>query len=193
MLCIAGACLGWALENNLTQRLSLRDPIAIVQTKGLLGGGSALALALLLGNEVPPVSILGWGLVLGFVSYGLSVVLAVYAMRLIGVAREAAFFAAAPFVGAIVSVAVLGEHFGLRELSAMLLMVLGINLLLREHHTHPHRHESMPHDHRHVHDEHHRHPHLPEDPPGEPHAHRHDHAALEHDHPHLPDLHHRHH
>ena len=61
---------------------------------------------------MPPVGTLAGGLLLGLVSYGASVVLAVYAMRLIGVAREAAFFATAPFIGALVSVAVLGEHFG---------------------------------------------------------------------------------
>jgi drug/metabolite transporter (DMT)-like permease len=193
VLCIAGACLGWALDNNLTSRLSLRDPVAIVQAKGLLGGGFALALGLLVGNEVPSVKTLSWGLLLGFVSYGISVVLAVYAMRLIGVAREAAFFATAPFIGALVGVAVLGEHFGPREVGATLLMLVGINLLVREQHAHLHAHEPLEHDHRHVHDEHHQHTHLREDTTVEPHAHRHEHTALEHQHPHLPDFHHRHH
>src|SRR6185369_9074415 len=75
VLCIAGACLGWALDNNLTSRLSLRDPIAIVQAKGLIGGAIALGLAFLVGNEVPPVGTLAGGLLLGLVSYGASVVL----------------------------------------------------------------------------------------------------------------------
>ncbi len=193
VLAIAGACLGWALDNNLTQRLSLRDPLAIVQAKGLLGGSIALALAVAVGNEVPPARTVGWGLLLGFVSYGLSVVLAVYAMRLIGVAREAAFFATAPFIGVLVSVAVLGDRFGLRELVAMVLMVGGLCVLLRERHAHHHTHEPTEHDHRHVHDEHHQHAHLLHDPSGEPHAHQHAHAGLAHEHPHVPDIHHRHH
>jgi drug/metabolite transporter (DMT)-like permease len=193
ILCIAGACLGWALDNNLTSRLSLRDPIAIVQAKGLLGGGFALALALLLRNEVPAASTLGWGLLLGLVSYGTSVVLAVYAMRLIGVAREAAFFATAPFIGALVSVAVLGEHFGARELWAAFMMLGGISLLVYEEHAHAHTHEPLEHDHRHVHDEHHQHAHPDREPVAEPHAHRHKHTTLEHAHPHVSDLHHRHH
>jgi drug/metabolite transporter (DMT)-like permease len=193
VLAIAGACLAWALDNNLTQRLSLRDPLAIVQAKGLLGGGSALALAVAVGNAVPPARTVAWGLLLGFLSYGLSVVLAVYAMRLIGVVREAAFFATAPFIGVLVSVAILGEHFGRRELAAMLLMLAGLGLLLRERHSHVHAHEAMQHDHRHVHDAHHRHAHVSDDPAGEPHTHEHEHPALEHDHPHMPDVHHRHH
>jgi drug/metabolite transporter (DMT)-like permease len=193
LLCIAGACVGWALDNNLTSRLSLRDPLAIVQAKGLLGGGFALALALLIGNDLPPASTVGWGLLLGLVSYGASVVLAVYAMRLIGVAREAALFATAPFIGALVSVSVLGERVGPREFWATVTMLVGIVLLLRETHAHLHTHEPLAHDHRHVHDEHHQHAHLCEDPPGEPHTHEHTHAALEHEHAHVPDLHHRHH
>lgn len=193
LLCIAGACLGWALDNNLTSRLSLRDPLAIVQAKGLLGGGVALAMALLIGNDLPPTSTLAWGLLLGLVSYGASVVLAVYAMRLIGVAREAALFATAPFLGALVSVGVLGEHVRPREIGATLIMLVGIVLLLREAHAHLHTHEPLEHDHSHVHDDHHQHAPLCEDPPSDPHTHQHTHAALEHEHAHVPDFHHRHH
>jgi drug/metabolite transporter (DMT)-like permease len=193
VLGVAGACIAWALDNNLTQRLSLRDPFAVAQAKGILGGGLGLVLALALGSEVPPARTIAFGLALGFASYGLSVVLAVYAMRLIGVAREASVFAIAPFVGVLVSVAVLGDPFGSRELAAMLLMLVGLVLLLRERHDHLHTHEALRHDHRHVHDEHHQHAHGLEDPPGEPHAHEHQHLALEHQHPHVPDIHHRHH
>ena len=190
---VAGACLGWAIDNNLTQRLSLRDPLAIVQVKGLVGGILALALAVAVGSAVPPARTIAWGLLLGSLSYGASVVLAVHAMRLIGVARQAALFATAPFVGVVVSVAILGEAFGLRELVAMILMVAGLGLFLRERHSHRHVHEPITHDHRHVRDEHHQHAHGAVDPPGEPHAHEHTHPVREHDHPHVPDLHHRHH
>jgi drug/metabolite transporter (DMT)-like permease len=193
VLAIAAACLAWALDNNLTQRLSLRDPVAIVQAKGLIGGGIAITLAFMIGNHAPPVAMLVWGLLLGFVSYGLSVVLAVYAIRVIGVAREAALFATAPFIGVVTSVAILRERFGLRELGTMFLMLTGISLLLRDQHAHLHAHDPVAHDHLHVHDEHHQHTHLPEDPPGEPHAHLHQHDPVEHSHPHAADLHHRHH
>jgi drug/metabolite transporter (DMT)-like permease len=193
VLAVSGACLGWAIDNNLTQRLSVRDPLAIAQVKGLLGGSVALALAVLFGRSAPPAVVVGLGFLVGFVSYGLSVALAVYAMREIGVAREAALFAAAPFLGVGVSVVLLHEAFGLRELVAMLLMLTGLGLLATERHSHRHVHEPMRHDHRHVHDAHHRHAHAPGDPAGEPHAHEHTHTTLEHDHPHAPDAHHRHH
>jgi drug/metabolite transporter (DMT)-like permease len=193
VLAIAAACVAWAIDNNLTQRLSLRDPLAVAQAKGLLGGGVALVLALIVGFEPPAVGVVGSAAAVGFVSYGLSLACAVYAMRAIGAAREAALFTTAPFMGALASVVLLHEPLGARELIAALLMVIGLGLLAGARHSHRHAHEALRHDHRHVHDVHHRHAHTTADPPGEPHAHEHVHAALEHEHPHVSDEHHRHH
>ena len=193
VLAVAAACLAWAVDNNLTQRLSLRDPLAIAQVKGLCGGGVALGLALAFGVAPPPIGVVGSAAALGFVSYGLSLALAVYAMRAVGAAREAALFATAPFIGALASWLLLHEPFGIRELVALALMVAGVVLLARERHSHRHVHEPLRHDHRHVHDVHHGHAHGAADPPGEPHAHEHVHEPLEHEHPHVSDVHHRHH
>jgi drug/metabolite transporter (DMT)-like permease len=191
-LCIAGACMAWGVDNNLTQRLSLKDPFAIVRIKSLSAGVFNLTLGLALGGTLPGIQSVALALLLGLCSYGASVVLDAYALRLVGAAREAAYFATAPFVGAIGAVAMLGEPLSLFDLIAMLSMALGVAALLRERHSHLHRHEEMTHTHLHVHDEHHRHHHGPSDPLGEPHSHEHHHAPLTHDHPHLPDAHHRH-
>lgn len=192
MLAIGLACLAWALDNNLTQRLSLRDPFAIVRIKTLAAGSFNLALGLLLGGHLP-----GWGvcvaaMLLGLVSYGGSVVLDAYALRLVGAAREAAYFATAPFVGALLSTLLLGESLRAADFIAMFTMALGVAALLLERHSHWHEHEPLEHEHAHVHDEHHQHVHPPGTTPGEPHSHSHRHAALAHEHPHLPDAHHRH-
>jgi drug/metabolite transporter (DMT)-like permease len=192
MLCIAGACLCWALDNNLTQRLTLRDPVAIVRQKALGAGTFNLLLGLALGGRMPSVLGAIVALALGSLSYGISVVLDAYALRLVGAAREAAFFASAPFVGALASTFIIGEHLRWVDVVAMAVMVLGVGLLLTECHSHRHAHGEMLHDHMHEHDEHHQHDHGPTDPPGAPHAHPHRHAPLVHDHPHVPDLHHRH-
>jgi drug/metabolite transporter (DMT)-like permease len=192
VLLLCAACAAWALDNNLTQRLSARDPFAIVRVKTLVAGLVNTALALSLGAELPPAPALGAALALGSVSYGASVVLDAYALRLVGAAREAAYFATAPFVGALLSVALLGDRLGMVAAVAMLLMAIGVALLLRERHSHVHRHDELEHEHLHEHDAHHQHRHGPLDPPGEPHSHAHHHAPLTHDHPHVPDLHHRH-
>ena len=192
MLAIAGACAAWAVDNNLTQRLSLRDPFAVVRVKSLSAGSFNLLLGLALGGKLPPIGVLIAALLLGLASYGASVVLDAYALRLVGAAREAAYFATAPFVGALVSTFVFGERLQTFDVLAMLLMAAGVAVLLRERHSHWHRHEAMDHEHVHVHDEHHRHSHGPNDPTGEPHSHAHHHEPAQHDHPHLPDAHHRH-
>jgi drug/metabolite transporter (DMT)-like permease len=190
VLLIAGACLAWALDNNLTQRLSLRDPIVVVRIKALGAGGCTLAIAALRG-QVPTVSsVLALALLLGAVGYGLSIVLDMYALRILGAAREAALFATAPFLGALASVPLLSERLSIPDALAMALMAGGVALLLTERHSHLHTHEEMEHDHMHVHDEHHQHEH--EGPVIEPHSHPHKHASLTHEHPHVPDLHNRH-
>lgn len=188
--CIAAACGCWALDNNLTQRLSARDPVSLVQLKALAAGAGALGLAAALGQPFPGPRQVGWALALGSLSYGASIVLDAHALRLLGAAREAAFFATAPFVGAALSVAVLGERPSGFDLAGALAMAAGVAVLIRARHGHAHAHEAMEHDHLHVHDEHHQHAH--QGPVTEPHAHPHAHAPLTHDHPHVSDAHHRH-
>jgi drug/metabolite transporter (DMT)-like permease len=193
VLLLAGACLCWGLDNNLTQRLSLRDPFAIVRVKTLVAGVVNTTLGLVVtGGQLPAAVYVAGALVLGSLSYGVSVVLDAYALRLVGAAREAAYFATAPFVGAVAAVAFLGDSLRGYEVVAMGSMAVGVALLLREQHSHLHEHEPLEHEHLHEHDEHHQHAHAPGDPPGEPHSHWHRHEPLVHDHPHLPDAHHRH-
>lgn len=192
VLLLAGACAAWALDNNVTQRLSLRDPFAIVRVKTLAAGSFNLALGLAVAGRLPSPRVAAAALALGSVSYGASVVLDAYALRLVGAAREAAYFATAPFLGALAAAALTGEHLGWSDGLAMAVMAGGVALLLRERHGHTHTHQPLDHDHAHIHDEHHQHAHGPADPPGEPHAHAHHHAPLAHDHPHTPDAHHRH-
>jgi len=191
-LAIAGACLAWGLDNNLTRRLSAADPVQIALIKGLAAGAVNLVLALLAGAQLPSAAAIGGAAVVGFVGYGVSLVLFVLGLRHLGSARTGAYFATAPFIGAVVAIALLGEAVTLQLVLAGLLMAIGLYLHLAESHEHEHRHDSFEHEHRHTHDEHHRHAHRPGDPLSEPHTHRHRHVPLVHKHPHYPDLHHRH-
>ncbi|HWE23386.1 MAG TPA: EamA family transporter [Myxococcales bacterium] len=187
---LVGACAAWALDTNLTQRLSIRDPVALVRFKGLVGGGCTLGLGLALGGRFPQERVALWALAVGAAGYGASIVLHVHAMRALGAARQSAVFATAPFVGALLAVPLLGEPLGSRDAVAAAMMAAGIVLLLREKHAHAHVHEPLEHEHLHVHDEHHQHSHG--DGGTEPHSHVHVHERLEHAHPHASDLHHRH-
>ena len=192
ILLIAAACAAWALDNNLTQSLTLRDPRSIVWIKCGVAGTINVALALVLGERFPELALLGAALALGAVSYGLSVYYDALALRALGAAREAAIFAVAPFAGALLAPFVLPETLGLRDVVAGALMGVGVVLILRERHAHPHVHEPLDHDHLHAHDEHHQHVHAAGVDIGVPHSHEHHHDVLEHAHPHVSDVHHRH-
>lgn len=189
---ILGACAAWGFDNNLTRKVSLADPLQIVELKGLAAGPFNVALALLAGAAIPASPVLVLAAVIGFFGYGVSLVLYVLALRQLGAARTGAYFSTAPFLGGLVSVAALGDAITPALLIAGGLMGLGVWLHATEHHEHEHVHEPVVHTHPHVHDEHHRHEHGPGDPPGEPHTHRHAHSALRHAHPHMPDMHHDH-
>jgi drug/metabolite transporter (DMT)-like permease len=191
-LLIALACLGWAVDNNLTRKVSGGDPVTIAMAKGLLAGIVNLAIALGRGAELPEPGPLAGAALTGLFGYGVSLVLFILALRHIGAARTGAYFSTAPFVGALLAVPLLGEPVTAQLLAGGALMATGVWLHLSERHDHEHAHEPMAHAHRHVHDAHHRHAHAPTDPPGESHTHWHVHARLRHKHPHFPDLHHTH-
>lgn len=191
-LAIAGACLLWALDNNLTRAISLSDPIQIASIKGLAAGTTNIVLAVLAGATWPGLGAATAAGAVGFLGYGASLVLFVLALRHVGAARTGAYFSTAPFVGAVVAVIGLGEPVTAALLTAAALMAVGVWLHLTERHAHEHMHEPLAHAHLHRHDAHHRHRHAPDDPAGEPHIHRHAHARIKHRHPHYPDAHHRH-
>ena len=194
-LLVAGACLCWAVDNNLTQRISAGDPVQVAMIKGLVAGAVNTAIALALGAHFPSTMRSFDAMVLGFFGYGVSLVLFVLALRQLGTARTGAYFSTAPFVGAVLSLLVFHERPTIALVSAMALMGLGVWLHVSERHEHAHRHEPMDHAHAHVHDAHHQHAHRPGDPAVTdpvPHAHEHHHDPLAHSHVHYPDVHHRH-
>jgi drug/metabolite transporter (DMT)-like permease len=191
-LAVIGACLAWGTDNNLTRKVSLADPLAIVQLKGLVAGPVNLLLGLWAGGSLPgPFEILAGGLV-GFFCYGLSLALFVIALRHLGAARTGAYFSTAPFIGAAVAMILSQQAPSIQLVAAGLLMAAGVWLHVTERHAHTHTHVRMLHAHAHSHDQHHRHSHGPQDPPGEPHTHAHEHETLTHSHPHAPDMHHDH-
>lgn len=191
-LAIAAACAAWAIDNNLTRRVSLADPLQIAMLKGLVAGPVALAAALANGAPLPAYDVAVAAAAVGFFGYGISLVLFILALRHLGTARTGAYFSTAPFLGVAAAIPLLGEAPTLQLLAAGILMALGLWLHFTERHEHEHEHGTVEHDHRHAHDEHHRHVHGTNDPPEEPHRHRHRHVRLRHRHRHAPDSHHRH-
>lgn len=192
-LLIVAACLCWGLDNNFTQRISLRDARQIVAVKGLVGGAATLALAAsagqLSGGSAGGLAAL---LVVGAISYGLSIVLFIRGLRELGVMHTGALFALAPGFASLLSWLVLREPVPPAAILSLLAMTGGALLLSTDRHEHTHTHEALEHAHAHEHDEHHQHAHRPEDLVAEPHAHPHRHEPVTHGHPHTHDAHHRH-
>ena len=191
-LAIAAACIAWGIDNNLTRKISGSDPVQIAMVKGLFAGTTNLAVALALGAPLPSGAFLLASGIVGFLGYGVSLVLFVLALRHLGTARTGAYFSAAPFIGALLALVMFGESVTIRLILAAALMAIGLWLHLVERHDHEHVHVPVDHSHPHIHDDHHQHEHASGDPPGEPHVHRHTHQPMIHAHPHYPDLHHRH-
>lgn len=190
-LLVAGACLVWGIDNNLSRGLSAADPVVIVIIKGLAAGACNLALGLWLGQGALPASALILaGAVTGFFGVGLSLVFFMLGLRHLGAARTGAYFSLAPFIGALIAVLAFQAPVTPALMIAAGLMGVGLWLHLTERHDHEHAHGPIEHDHLHVHDDHHRHDH--DGPVTEPHSHWHRHAPMVHRHPHYPDLHHRH-
>jgi drug/metabolite transporter (DMT)-like permease len=190
-LVIAGACLAWAIDNNLTRKVSINDAMLVACIKGLIAGPISVVLALQYGAHMPAGSLILRAGLLGLVGYGLSLTLFVVALRNLGAARTGAYFSLAPFIGAALAVA-LGAPLTATLMIAGLFMGAGVWLHLTDNHAHLHRHSRLEHEHSHVHDAHHQHRHADRTQGQEPHSHVHVHESLEHAHPHYPDVHHRH-
>ncbi|MHB1485335.1 MAG: DMT family transporter [Saccharofermentanales bacterium] len=185
------ACLAWGFENNCTRMLSIKNPRQIVVIKGFGSGTGSLLISFILKEYSNDWLYIIIALLLGFVAYGLSIFFYIKAQRDLGAARTSAYYAAAPFIGVIISWIVLREPITGSFLIALAIMLTGTYFAVSENHKHTHVHSVGIHEHRHNHnDEHHDH-HHEYDVAGE-HTHSHTHEAMEHQHVHLPDLHHRH-
>jgi drug/metabolite transporter (DMT)-like permease len=191
-LLVVGACVAWAIDNNLTRKVSTNDAMVIACLKGLVSGPVNLGIAFALGAHLPNVGKIAAAMLTGFAGYGVSLVLFVVALRNLGTARTGAYFSVAPIFGVALSLILWPELPSPLFWVAAALMAVGIWLHIRERHEHPHTHEALAHNHRHRHDEHHQHSHDFEWNGDEPHTHPHRHEPITHTHAHFPDIHHRH-
>lgn len=100
---VLGACICWGFENNCTRMLSSKNPLEIVIIKGFGSGIGSLCIALFLGERYTNFSYILIALLLGFVAYGLSILLYIYAQRYLGAAKTSTYYAVSPFIGVLLS------------------------------------------------------------------------------------------
>lgn len=191
LLAVLVATAAWGVDNTLSRGLAERDPSQVVMFKSAVGASATLVLAVVFGEPIPAWSAALALLAVGATGYGLSLRFYLLAQRAFGAARTGSVFAFAPFIGAMVAVALGDRSWGVMMVLGSLSMLAGVVLHLMESHAHMHQHEPMEHEHAHRHDDaHHGHSHQPI-PVGE-HSHLHRNTATTHGHAHVPDAHHLH-
>ncbi len=191
-LFIISACFFWGLDNNFTRKIAASDPIIIAAIKGIIAGAVNLGIGYFLISKIPGTFDILKISAIGFLGYGLSLVLFIQALSLLGTARTGAYFGIAPFIGALISVIIFYEPVTINLIISAVLMAIGVWIHATEKHIHTHTHEELEHNHKHSHDEHHKHEHNFEWDGKEPHTHPHKHNKITHSHEHFPDIHHQH-
>lgn len=195
-LLVLGAACCWGLENNCTRMLSGKSSVQITTIKGIFSGLGSLIVALLSGEKLPAMQWIVMVMVLGFVSYGLSINFYIKAQKDLGAAKTSAYYSLAPFLGVVFGFVFLGErpavqfYAGLAVMAAATVLMIKDSISLQhthEHahtHTHPHQHGELTHTHEHTHVHAHSHIHGAEES-----AHGHQHSSLDnHDHEHPQSL-----
>ncbi len=186
------ACLCWGIDNNLTRNISASDSLFIAGSKGFFAGAVNVTLGLMIGLTLPSLLNISYAMLIGFLGYGISLVLFVLALRGLGTARSGAYFSTAPFIGAAIAIIFFNDVTSISFWIAAIFMMAGVWIHLTESHSHKHSHEKLNHNHFHHHDAHHQHKHDFEWDNSKPHAHAHQHEKITHSHQHYPDIHHRH-
>jgi len=119
------ASVSWGFENNITRKLSVKDPLQVVILKGFGSGLGSLLISLALRETTSNLLYIGLTLLLGFVAYGLSIYLYVYAQRYLGAAKTSAYYAVAPFIGAGLSLMIFLEIPSFTFIIALIIMIIG--------------------------------------------------------------------
>ena len=192
LLVLAAACC-WGLENNCTRMLSSKSSVQITTIKGVFSGLGSFAIALVTGEKTPGIYWILPALLLGFVSYGLSINFYIKAQKDLGAAKTSAYYSIAPFLGVIFGVLLLKERPGIQFYIGVAIMIAATVLMVKDTislqhthghshiHTHEHRHGELVHTHEHEHIHSHTHTHGENE---SVHSHTHDNLE-EHQHTHI--------
>ncbi len=190
-LFVFGACLCWGIENNCTRMISNKSSIEIVVIKGTFSGLGSLIVALAIGESIPSILWMMCVLLLGFVSYGLSIYFYVMAQKDLGAAKTSAYYSIAPFLGVAFGMLFLGERPEIQFYVALAVMIISTYFMIKdtialqhthEHnhtHTHEHSHGDTVHSHEHTHTHTHIHVHGTDS-----NDHEHNHQTMSHEHLH---------
>ena len=138
------ATLSWGLENNCTNNLSGKNTYLIVFLKGIFSGLGSLLIAIYLKEQFANIQYFALALLLGFVSYGLSIFFYIKAQSIIGASKTSAYYAISPFIGTFISFVIFKEQPTWAYFIGLAIMILGTVIViidtLSKKHSHIHRH-----------------------------------------------------
>lgn len=137
---VLGATICWGVENNCTRKISGKSTYEIVTVKGIGSGAGSFIVAMILGERIPGLSFAALVMILGFVAYGLSIFTYIRAQKTLGAAKTSAYYAIAPFIGAALSAVFLKERFSVMYIIALIIMIAGTLLIVRDTLMHSHKH-----------------------------------------------------
>lgn len=143
-LLVIMAAVCWGFENNCTRKISSKSTLQIVTIKGLCCGIGSLIIGIAIGEKLPAAVYIAAALLLGFVAYGASIFFYIKAQNELGAAKTSAYYAVAPFIGALLSFLIFKEPLSAGYIAALAIMIVGSiiatydTLLLKHSHTHSH-------------------------------------------------------
>lgn len=124
-LLVLGATACWVLENNCTRSISDKSTYQIVTIKGFGSGMGSLIVALIIKETFPDIKYILPAVLLGFIAYGLSIFTYIRAQKTLGAAKTSAYYAVAPFIGALLSFVFLRESPSMAYIIALAIMIIG--------------------------------------------------------------------
>ena len=126
------SCVCWGIENNCTRMISNKDTRQITMIKGIFSGLGSVIIAFFLKESIPEVKWIIIILLLGCISYGISVCLYIYAQRYLGATKTGALYSITPFAGALFSILFLREQPIFQFYIALFIMILGTILVIKD-------------------------------------------------------------
>lgn len=131
-LFVLGAASCWGLENNCTRMLSSKSSVQITTIKGIFSGLGSLIVALIIGEQFPSLVCIFAVLILGFISYGLSINFYINAQKDLGAAKTSAYYAIAPFLGVAFGMLLLHERPGIQFYVGLVIMIVATLLMIED-------------------------------------------------------------
>lgn len=119
------SCICWGFENNITKKISAKNPKEIVMLKDIFAGIGSLFIALMIGERSNAYWAFGITMILGFIAYGLSSMAFIYSQRSLGAPKAALFYSISPFISVILSFLIFRDKIGITYIFALIIMLIG--------------------------------------------------------------------